>query len=73
MYFYVMFGIEIGLRLFYVGDYIYGDILWAKKEIDWCMMFVVFEFVYEIDCLECMKEKLYVFRCLCMLCDFLDD
>ena len=68
-----MLGIEIGSRLLYVGDHIYGDILRAKKEIDWRTMLVVPELAHEIDCLERMKEKPHALRRLRTLRDSLDD
>jgi len=68
-----MLGIEVGSRLLYVGDHIYGDILRAKKEIDWRTMLVVPELAHEIECLEKHKEKPHALRRLRTVRDALDD
>ena len=68
-----MLGIEVGSRLLYVGDHIYGDILRAKKEIDWRTMLVVPELAHEIECLERHREKPHALRSLRTVRDALDD
>jgi len=68
-----MLGIEFGSRLLYVGDHIYGDILRAKKTIDWRTMLIVPELAHEIECLEANKEKPHALRRLRTLRDALDD
>jgi len=68
-----MLGVEFGSRLLYVGDHIYGDILRAKKQIDWRTMLVVPELAHEIECLQKNKEKPHALRRLRTLRDSLDD
>ncbi|CEF99723.1 HAD-superfamily hydrolase, subfamily IG,5'-nucleotidase [Ostreococcus tauri] len=68
-----MLGIEFGSRLLYVGDHIYGDILRAKKQIDWRTMLIVPELAHEIEILEANKEKPHALRRLRTLRDALDD
>ena len=73
LHLHAMLDIDVGSKLLYVGDHIYGDIVRSKKTIGWRTMLIVPELAHEIEVLEANKEKPHVLRRLRTLRDALDD